>query len=53
MDFCCQILDKENGYMNVAIWGTKKEAIYLAEQIKSNSKGNVICFVDNDEKPNR
>lgn len=50
MDFCCQILDKENGYMNVAIWGTKKEAIYLAEQIKSNSKGNVICFVDNDER---
>lgn len=36
--------------MNVAIWGTKKEAIYLLNEIEESRKGNVICFIENDKK---
>ncbi len=32
--------------MNLAIWGTKSEAVYLAEQIKKYSEFNIVCFID-------
>ena len=32
--------------MKIAIWGTKKEAIYLFNNIDKNNK--VICFIDNN-----
>ena len=35
--------------MKIAIWGTKKEAIYLYNQIKSDGKNRVVCFVDNNK----
>ena len=35
--------------MKIAIWGTKKEAVYLYHQIKSNKENHVVCFVDNDK----
>ncbi len=34
--------------MNLAIWGTKSEAVYLAKQISKNSGYN-ICFIDNNK----
>ena len=36
--------------MNIAVWGTKKEAIYMANILESNQQDEIICFVDNDEK---
>ena len=34
--------------MNLGIWGTKSEAVYLAKQISKNSGYN-ICFIDNNK----
>lgn len=34
--------------MNFAVFGTKKEALYLAEEIKKHSLGRIEAFVDND-----
>lgn len=35
--------------MNIAIFGTKREAIYLYNQIKENNLGKIIIFIDNDK----
>lgn len=34
--------------MKIAIWGKKKEAIYLMKQIRKKEIDKIICFVDNN-----
>lgn len=34
--------------MNIAIWGTKNEAVYLAEQLKQENRFQVKAFIDGD-----
>lgn len=36
--------------MNIAIWGTKKEALYLQKKIECDQQNEVVCFVDNDKE---
>lgn len=35
--------------MRIAIWGTKKEAEYLCNNIDELSENRVVCFADNDQ----
>lgn len=32
--------------MKIAIWGKKKEAIYLMKQIRKKEIDKIICFVE-------
>ncbi len=34
--------------MNIAIWGTKKEARYLLQKVKLDKNNSVRCFIDNN-----
>lgn len=36
--------------MNLAVWGTKSEAVYLGEQIEENVLLNLKYFIDNNKK---
>ena len=34
--------------MKIAIWGKKKEAVYLMKQIGQEKESTVVCFIDNN-----
>ena len=34
--------------MKIAIWGKKREAVYLMKQIKQGKESTVVCFIDNN-----
>lgn len=34
--------------MKIAIWGKKKEAVYLMKQIRQKEESTVMCFIDNN-----
>lgn len=36
--------------MNIAVWGTKQEAVYLLNEIEADNQNEVVCFIDNDDR---